>query len=350
MHILNKKNNTNTEQRNMQFIIEPNFILIGPGYTYSKETKKMIIDVGYWTRIIKNTLAALISLVLIFLAFKLAIFYVPFLIGFIISLLVEPIIKRTVRRTKIERKKAAIIVLVIIFGIILGLLAWGILTIFTESSNLMQKVNTYIELMYRKVNEYIGYIKRGNSKIPVELINILENSTDKIIAFITQYVSSFLSKVTQIISEIPTIGIYVFITILATYFICTDKMYIKDTIEHQLPSRWARKIGAHTSNIIKSLGSYLKAEAILIMISFIIVLIGLYILKFIGFNVPYPFLSALGIGFVDALPILRFRNSNGSLGCNCSFKWRIKPSYSNNNYFCNNTNSKAINRTKDSKW
>ena len=41
-----------------------------------------------------------------------------------------------------------------------------------------------------------------------------------------------------------------------------------------------------------------------IIISFIEVLVGLYILKFVGFNIQYPLLAALGIGFVDALPIL----------------------------------------------
>ena len=33
-------------------------------------------------------------------------------------------------------------------------------------------------------------------------------------------------------------------------------------------------------------------------------LIGLFIFKFCGLNVEYPLLAALGIGFVDALPIL----------------------------------------------
>lgn len=264
----------------------------------------MIIDVGYWTRILKNIAVLVISVVLIFLFFKLAIFYMPFLIGLIISLIVEPIIKIVARKTKLERKKSAIIVIVLIFGLLLGLLAWGVITLFTESSNLMQGLNTYIEIIYNKVKEYIGIIKDGGSKIPSGIVSIIENSSNKVITFITEYISNFLSKVTQIISSLPAIGIYTFITLLATYFICTDKMYIIDTIENQLPNRWARKIGLHSSNIVKSLGRYLKAEVILIGISFIIVLIGLYVLKFIGFNVPYPFLSALGIGFVDALPIL----------------------------------------------
>ena len=49
-------------------------------------------------------------------------------------------------------------------------------------------------------------------------------------------------------------------------------------------------------------------------VSFIVSLIGLYILEFSGFNVQYPLLMALFIGFVDALPILRIRNSNDSMG------------------------------------
>lgn len=309
----------------------------------------MIIDVGYWTRILKNILMLGISLILIFLAFKLAVFYMPFLIGFIISLLVEPLIRMIVKKSKIERKKVAILVLVVIFGIILGLLAWGIVSLITESSNLLQGFNGYIEMMYEKVKEYIGAIKDGNTKFPAEIVSIIENSTDKIVAFVSEYISNFLTKVTQIISEIPVIGIYVFITVLATYFICTDKMYIRDAIEHQLPQRWAKKIGVHSSDIIKALGNYLKAEAILILISFGIVLVGLYVLKIIGLNVPYPFLSALGIGFVDALPILRFRNNNDTMGSNSSIKRRPKIRNSNNNNIRNNTNSKATSRTKNSK-
>lgn len=264
----------------------------------------MIINVGYWTRILKNILMLVISLVLILLFFKLAIFYIPFLIGFIISLLVEPLIKLVVRKTRLERKNGAILVLIIIFGILLGLLAWGMVTLITESSDLMQGLNNYIQMMYEQLKGYMGAIRDGKTKLPMEIVTIIENSSNKVVEFITNYISDFLTKATQTISQLPTIGIYTFITLLATYFICTDRMYIIDTIEQQLPHKWAKKIGTHTSDIVKELGNYLKAEATLIIISFFIVLIGLYILKIFKFNVPYPFLTALGIGFVDALPIL----------------------------------------------
>lgn len=71
-----------------------------------------------------------------------------------------------------------------------------------------------------------------------------------------------------------------------------------------MPELWTKKLYKHIKDIIKALGNYLRAETILVLVSFIISLIGLYIFYFLGFNVKYPLLYAIGIGFVDALPIL----------------------------------------------
>ena len=71
-----------------------------------------------------------------------------------------------------------------------------------------------------------------------------------------------------------------------------------------MPSKWIQKLAIHIKEISKSLGGYLKAEATLILVSFAISVVGLYVFKFVGMNVKYPLLIALAIGFVDALPIL----------------------------------------------
>lgn len=113
-----------------------------------------------------------------------------------------------------------------------------------------------------------------------------------------------LSNTINIFTRIPTITIYVVITILSLYFICTDKIYILDFAEHHIPRSWLKKVLTHIREITQSLGAYLKAEIILVFISFIISLIGFYIFIFLGLNVKFPLLIALGIAFVDALPIL----------------------------------------------
>ena len=128
------------------------------------------------------------------------------------------------------------------------------------------------------------------------------------------------------ISSLPNILINIIITILATYFITSDKFYILDRMEHHLSKKMVGKIVIHVKQITSSLGKYLKAEITLSAITFVVVLTGLNIFYLLGMEVEYPILIALLIGFVDALPILGagsimipwsiilFLNRNNSLG------------------------------------
>lgn len=284
----------------------------------------MVIDMGYFTKVFRKILILIVSLIAIFLSFKLAIFYIPFLIGFIISLIIEPIIKCISKRTKLTRKTSAIIVLLCIFTILITLIVWGIISLITEASNLLQSLNIYIDKIYTQIQKYISSIEFDKIEIPEQVITIIQTSSNNFLNFITKWVSNFLTSILQSITSLPIVGIYIVITILSTYFICADKLFILDQLEHHFPKIWVKKFGMHLKKLISTLGSYLKAEATLILISFIEVLIGLYIFKWIGLNVGYPLLAALGIGFVDALPILRFRNSNDTLGDNFCCKWRYK--------------------------
>ena len=264
----------------------------------------MVIDMGYFTKVLRKILILIITLVSIFLLFKLALFYVPFLIGFIISLLIEPIIKMISRKTKLTRRTSAIIVLLCIFTILITLIVWGSVSLISESADLLQSLNIYIEKIYNQIQKYINSIEFDKLEIPRQVISIIETSANNFLDFVTKWVTGFLTSILQGITSLPVVGIYIVITILSTYFICADRLFILDQFEHHFPKIWVRKFGIHLKKLISTLGSYLKAEATLILISFIEVLIGLCIFKWIGLNVEYPLLAALGIGFVDALPIL----------------------------------------------
>lgn len=264
----------------------------------------MVIDLAYWTRVFKRIILAVISIVAVYLAFKLAIFYMPFLIAFIISLMVEPIIKRVVKKTKLTRKTSAVIVLLLVFAILIGLISWGIASIISEASNLLQGLNGYIEKVYQQIQWFIDNMDFEKIKIPEQVYSIVENSLGDLVSTASNWVRGILTSLLNGLTQLPIIGIYIVVTLLATYFICSDKLYILDQMEHHLPKVWMKTLKVHLKELTKTLGGYLKAEVILVIISFVEVLVGLYIFKFIGLNIQYPLLAALGIGFVDALPIL----------------------------------------------
>lgn len=183
-------------------------------------------------------------------------------------------------------------------------LIWGITTLVSESANLLQGLNNYTEKAYIKVQEIVNGMDISKIKLSNELLALIQNSSQEILNNLYTWGSKALSNIVDGLTRIPTILIYVVITILSLYFICTDKIYILDFAEHHMPKSWVKKMGTHIREITQSLGAYLKAELTLVFVSFVISLAGLYIFMFIGLNVKYPLLIALVTAFVDALPIL----------------------------------------------
>lgn len=282
----------------------------------------MIINMSYWTRVLKNLLYVIFILIGLYVALKLSIFYMPFLVAFVISLMIEPVIKKIMKKTGLTRRTSSIIIFILVSIIIIGGLTWLLITLFAESSNLLQSLNDYIDKLYSQFQNLINYFNFDNIHLSSEILNIIQNSTENFLTTASTWLRNILNNLLNFITSIPSIAICIGITVIALYFICVDKIYILDQIEHHLPKLWVKKISIHLKELIQTLGGYLKAEATLILVSFIISLIGLYILQIVKFNIQYPLLIALFIGFVDALPILRFRYSNDTMGNYLCIEWR----------------------------
>lgn len=261
-------------------------------------------DLSYIYKVLRKILNIFLIIAGIYISTKLAVFYMPFLIAFIISLIIEPAIRYLMKRMNFTRRMSSIIIFLLVFSIIIGSITWGTISLVSESTNLLQTLNLYIDRAYTQIQDAIGKMNITKISISNNVFNLMQDASTELLFKISRWLTDFLTKLLNIVTSIPTIGIYTVITILSLYFICTDRIYILDLMEHHMPSKWVQKIAIHIKEITKNLGGYLKAEAILILVSFFISVIGLYILKFVGMNVGYPFLIALAIAFVDALPIL----------------------------------------------
>lgn len=260
-------------------------------------------DYRYWLDVIKKILIFLLSIILIYVGFKVSIFYIPFLIAFALSLLIEPLIRFCMKKFKMRRKFSAILIFILILSIIIGLIAWGVATLVSEATNLLGNINFYFDKISEKSQSIISQFNFDKIKISEELLAIIQNSSQDIIQTVSNLIQNILTKLLNTITSLPTVGLYIVITILALYFMCTDKIYMLDQIEHHLPEKWVKKLTKHIRALSKALGCYLKAQLKLILISFIISLIGLYIYSISGMNVKYPLTIAIGIAIVDALPI-----------------------------------------------
>lgn len=264
----------------------------------------MVVELGYFTKVLKRIGIIAISVIILFLLFKLSVFYMPFLVAFILALTLEHPIRFFMKKFGLKRRTSSIIIFLIAIAIITGLLVWGISTLVSEASNLMQGLNTYIDKAYTQIENISTQFDIKRLHLPEQVEKVIETSNEDLFNNITTWVKNSLSKLLDFLMQIPTIAIYTSITLVALYFMCVDKVYMIDEIEHHLPTKWVKKLGMHIRAIISSVGNYLKAEFILVLVSFVISLIGFYVLNIIGIKISYPLLIALGIAFVDALPIL----------------------------------------------
>ena len=159
----------------------------------------------------------------------------PFLIAFIISLIIEPAIRFIMKKLKLTRKTSSIIIFVLVATVILGGLAWGIVSLFSEASNLLQSLNFYVDKMYSLFQSFTNRFDFNKIHFPNEINQVLQNSTGGIINTASNWLRNSLTGLLNIITSIPTIAIYFVVTIMALYLICVDKVYILDQIEHHLP-------------------------------------------------------------------------------------------------------------------
>ena len=58
----------------------------------------MVSDINYWSKVIKRLILLALTIILMFICFKLSVFYMPFLVSFVLALLLEPVIKLLMKK------------------------------------------------------------------------------------------------------------------------------------------------------------------------------------------------------------------------------------------------------------
>ena len=207
----------------------------------------------YWSEVFKRITCLALIIIGLYLTYKLSIFYMPFLIAFIISLIIEPGIKVLMKKTKLSRKISAIIIFILTFGIIIGLLIWGVMTVISESTHLLTGFNEYYDKAYNLIQSLIDRFDLTKIHVSQEVFNIVQDASFSMLSKISEIAQRFLNNLLKVLTGIPTFAIYFVVTILALYFICIDKIYILDELEHHMPEKWMKKITIHLKSIIKTL-------------------------------------------------------------------------------------------------
>ncbi|HHW32097.1 MAG TPA: sporulation integral membrane protein YtvI [Clostridiaceae bacterium] len=252
-----------------------------------------------YKRIIKVSIAVLAVLVGVFTVYKLGILLAPFVISYILAMILEPLIRFLVHKAGISRKYSALIALLFFLltvGVIIALIVIKLISEIKSFSTLLPKYATDI---YYNIINFFNNNKELFNWLPKDIFTYAQDFISNFFNSLTSVANTLFKTVLSTAISIPEALLFAIVTIVSTFFIAKDKDIIHSFFKKQLPESWINKIISIKQDMFSALFGYIRAQLIIMVITFTELLIGFSIIR-----INYVLLLAIIISILDALPIL----------------------------------------------
>ncbi|HOQ76417.1 MAG TPA: sporulation integral membrane protein YtvI [Thermoclostridium sp.] len=255
---------------------------------------------------LKKTIFSLIKILLValgvFVLFKIGRYFIPFIIAFVFSSLIEPVVKFIETKLRISRKIGSVFSILVVLGAILTVLGLLIARLVKEIINVYNSLNLTFDGIAAFIDRIIEEASNLFLKLPTQVSDGITNAINNISSNLENLLKPVVDLATGTVKfafSLPQALIFLLVTILATYFMSSDKERIVNFLDSQIPSEWLRNTRNVLNNVFAALFGWLRAQLILMSVTFSEVLIGFLII-----GIQNALLLALIIALVDALPIL----------------------------------------------
>ena len=228
----------------------------------------------------------------------------PFWFGLTVALLLKPITLWLSRHLRFRRKSAAFSVL-LLFYLILGLLLWASGSVLYRQFNVFlaeiptlygSNIQPFFHRCALTINGVLDDFSPQTAKAIVEKSNELSGSLSTTIA---DFSASALTQATSWAKKIPFWLLTVAFSILCSVFISMDYGSVAEFLLLQLPSKWRPVFLRCKQQLLNTVLQILKAYLILLVITFLQLLFGFFLLR-----IKNPFLWATVIALLDFLPFI----------------------------------------------
>ena len=236
-----------------------------------------------------------------YLAGKLIVLFMPFIIGYLISKVIDPLVTFLQSKMKLPRGLSTLVLLFgVIFGIGFGLvvlagkLAQGLISMSNQFPIWSDLIAAYMENVSSSLQALSFALPQSVSTYMSTAIEALMSRLGEISTVVG---SSLLTAVTSA----SNLLFFVVIMFVSAFFLTKDKALIERWMKPVLAGDWTRneKVIIIRKDVFGVLWGYLKAQLILMSLTFVESAVGLVII-----GVSYPIPIALGIAVIDAIPIL----------------------------------------------
>lgn len=255
----------------------------------------------YVKALINLVLSITMLLLIILLVPRLLVFFSPFAAGWIISLVVSPFVRFFEERLRLKRKAGSVFVIVVAIGLV-------VLCAYLIGAKLVREAEGLISSlpdMQTAVQEDFASIAANLSviydKLPVDLQQAISNLSVQTNLYMGDLLGRIgtptLEAVGNFAKQLPTVIIAIIMCLLSSYFFVAERDQVTSWCRNHMPLYIQERHAVIRRSLLKAVGGYFKAQLRIELWVYLLVLIGLTILR-----VEYALLIALGIAFMDILP------------------------------------------------
>lgn len=252
---------------------------------------------------LKNNLIFFIIYSLLFLFICKTFGYIaPFFIGGLLAFIINPISQKLEKKLNINKGISTLFLSILGVGFVIFLASW---LVFKGSQELVVFLNNIDSNSYTYLNDVINNWMNNLTNY-IDYIEGLSNNSINVHELVSKYgenlaslAKSLLSKTIDIATSIPTIMLIILTLFMSTYFIAKDFDKIGDSFLSVFTDETRIKVRRIKTGVVSSIKGYVKAYAILMSMTFIVIWLSFSLFK-IPYGLPLGIIGAL----LDLIPFL----------------------------------------------
>ena len=223
----------------------------------------------------------------------------PFIAAFVFSIIMEPIIGLLQRKGRFPRGLAVFVAMIILFGGMGFILTVVLVKLVAELIQVSHSLPGAAAELMVYAEDLINQAVEIYANLPAYITTSMEQNITSIATNVQGLVTNIANSIINCLSAVPGAMILFMVSAIATYFIARDRKIIAKRLYDMIPAPWDEKTAFILKEVSAGFGRYMKAQLIIMSITMVISIIGLYILR-----ADYVLTIGLLAGVMEILPVL----------------------------------------------
>ena len=257
-----------------------------------------------YSKALVNLVIALAILIgIVFLVPRALMFFLPFVVGWIIALMASPLVRFFEEKFKLKRKIGSAFVIIAVIALVVLLIYFVLTWLAEQMGGLLTSLPDMWAGMEADINNMGRRLNTLLARLPADTQLNLNNMADTVSSYIGDFLGRLgtptIEAAGNLAMQLPSIFIGMIMALLSAYLFVAERQQINEWFKQHTPVTLQRYYGMICRSLSKSVGGYLKAQLKIEVWMYVLLVIGLGVLK-----VNYYALIALGIAILDFIPFL----------------------------------------------